>query len=213
MRRYKYLEKMFEEEMKKVLVFMKGFTPKERIKLARMTALWISNGSVPPTVLSVLINEHLVKDNLALDFLLEVFVTWRQEKGLSSLMTALKKGNIEGRYEKICCCVYCCIKFFCFILVIFFFFLILINRLMEFVPPNKRTEEYFRSVFEAVGLADIVKLHKAQASQEAKRDLQQLLLDDLADNRPLKDIILDLKEMAQKSGIPEHEVIGLVIIS
>lgn len=92
---------MFEEEMKKVLVFMKGFTPKERIKLARMTALWISNGSVPPTVLSVLINEHLVKDNLALDFLLEVFVTWRQEKGLSSLMTALKKGNIEGRYEKI----------------------------------------------------------------------------------------------------------------
>lgn len=208
MRRYKYLEKMFEEEMKKVLVFMKGFTPKERIKLARMTALWISNGSVPPTVLSVLINEHLVKDNLALDFLLEVFVTWRQEKGLSSLMTALKKGNIEGRCEKI----YCYIKFFCFILVIFFFLLTLINRLMEFVPPNKRTEEYFRSVFEAVGLADIVKLHKAQASQEAKRDLQQLLLDDLADNRPLKDIILDLKEMAQKSGIPEHEVIGLVII-
>lgn len=97
MRRYKYLEKMFEEEMKKVLVFMKGFSPKERIKLARMTALWISNGSVPPTVLSVLINEHLVKDNLALDFLLEVFVTWKQEKGLSSLMTALKRGGIEGR--------------------------------------------------------------------------------------------------------------------
>jgi len=81
---------------------------------------------------------------------------------------------------------------------------------MEFVPPNKRTEEHFRSVFEAVGLADIVKLHKAQASQEAKRDLQQLLLDDLAENRPMKDITLDLKEMAQRSGIPEHEVIGLV---
>lgn len=100
MRRYKYLEKMFEEEMKKVLVFMKGFSPKERIKLARMTALWISNSSVPPTILSVLINEHLVKDNLALDFLLEVFVTWKQEKGLSSLMTALKKGGIEGRYNR-----------------------------------------------------------------------------------------------------------------
>lgn len=83
---------------------------------------------------------------------------------------------------------------------------------MEFVPPNKRTEEHFRSVFEAVGLADIVKLHKAQASQEAKRDLQQLLLDDLAENRPMKDITLDLKEMAQRSCIPEHEVIGLVII-
>lgn len=43
MRRYKYLEKMFEEEMKKVLIFIKGFTPSERIKLARMTALWIGN--------------------------------------------------------------------------------------------------------------------------------------------------------------------------
>lgn len=85
-------------------------------------------------------------------------------------------------------------------------------RLMEFVPPNKRTEEHFRSVFEAVGLADIVKLHKAQASQEAKRDLQQLLLDDLAENRPMKDITIDLKEMAQRCVIPEHEVIGLVMV-
>lgn len=53
MRRYKYLEKMFEDEMKKILVFVKGFNEEERIKLARMTALWISNGSVPPSVLLV----------------------------------------------------------------------------------------------------------------------------------------------------------------
>jgi hypothetical protein len=32
---------MFEEEMKKVLVFIRGFQPIERVKLARMTALWI----------------------------------------------------------------------------------------------------------------------------------------------------------------------------
>lgn len=97
MRRYKYLEKMFEDEMKKILLYIKGFNEQERLKLARMTALWISNGSVPPTVLQVLINEHLVKDNLALEFLMEVFVTWKQEKGLQSLMTALKKGGLEGR--------------------------------------------------------------------------------------------------------------------
>jgi len=56
MRRYKYLEKMFEEEMKKILLFIKGFSDIERIKLARMTTLWISNGSIPPTVLQVLTN-------------------------------------------------------------------------------------------------------------------------------------------------------------
>lgn len=51
---------MFEDEMRKVLVFLKGFTEMERTKLARMTALWISNGSVPPSVLQVLINVSML---------------------------------------------------------------------------------------------------------------------------------------------------------
>lgn len=33
---------------------------------------------------------------------------------------------------------------------------------MDFVPPNKRTEEYFKSVFDEKGLQEIVKLHLAQ---------------------------------------------------
>nr|CAD7409170.1 unnamed protein product [Timema cristinae] len=169
MRRYKYLEKMFEDEMKKILVFIKGFSEQERIKLARMTALWISNGSIPPNVLLVLINEHLTKDNLALEFLMEVFVTWKMEKGLASMMTALKKSGIEG-------------------------------RLMEFVPLNKRTEDNFRSAFEERGLA----------SQEAKKDLQIQLEDQLSEGRSTKDIVTDLKEVAIKNGIPEHEVVALV---
>lgn len=64
MRRYKYLEKMFEDEMKKILIFIKWFNDSERIKLARMTALWLSNGSVPPTILHVLINVSLFFDLL-----------------------------------------------------------------------------------------------------------------------------------------------------
>lgn len=85
-----------------------------------------------------------MKDNLALDFLMEVFVTWKLEKGLASLMSALKRGGIEG-------------------------------RLMEYVPLNKRTEENFRAAFEDKGLADIVKLHKAQVKCSWEGDL--LLLD------------------------------------
>lgn len=142
-RRYKYLEKMFEEEMKKVLVFIKGFTPIERTKLARMTALWVASGAVPPTVLAVLNNEHLIKDGVALEFLLELFVTLKQERGIPALITALKKGSLEG-------------------------------RLMEFLPLNKRTDENFKTIFSERGLEDIVKLHKAQASQELKRELQSV---------------------------------------
>lgn len=134
---------MFEEEMKKVLVFIKGFQQIERVKLARMTALWVANGAVPPTVLAVLNNEHLIKDGVALEFLLELFVTLKQERGIPALITALKKGSLEA-------------------------------RLMEFLPLNKRTEENFKKTFADRGLEDIVKLHKAQASQEAKRELQSV---------------------------------------
>ncbi|XP_014270514.1 protein krasavietz [Halyomorpha halys] len=179
MRRYKYLEKMFEEEMKKVLVFLKGFSEQERIKLARMTALWISNGSVPPTILQVLINEHLIKDGLSLEFLLEVFVTWKQEKGMAGLTSGLKRGGLEG-------------------------------RLMEFFPPNKRTEEHLKSAFDDKGLSDLVKLHLAQASQEAKRDLQKELKEKLMDGQPIKEIVTDIRDAAAKHLISEQEIITLI---
>lgn len=96
-------------------------------------------------MLSVLNNEHLIKDEIALYFLIELFQTLKQEKGISALITALKKGQLE-------------------------------NRLMEFIPLNKRTEEYFKLVFFEKDLQDVVKLHKLQASQEAKRELQQVWL-------------------------------------
>lgn len=136
---------MFEDEMKKVLIFIKGFKPIERVKLARMTALWIGSGTVPPNVLAVLYNEHLIKDGIALDFLLELFVTLKQERGIPALITSLKKGQLE-------------------------------NRLMEFFPLNKRTDENFIKTFTDRGLEDVIKLHKAQASQEAKRELQSVSL-------------------------------------
>lgn len=53
-------------------------------------------------------------------------------------------------------------------------FFLLFRRLMDFFPTKKQTEEYLRSVFVEKGLAEVVKLHKAQASQEAKRELTQV---------------------------------------
>ncbi|XP_044745015.1 protein krasavietz [Coccinella septempunctata] len=96
MRRYKYLEKIFQDEIKKILVFVKYFSVEERLKLSVMVSLWISNGSIPFNVITVLNNSYLVKDNLALDFLIEVFKCWRQERGVNSLYSAIKKSNIES---------------------------------------------------------------------------------------------------------------------
>jgi hypothetical protein len=49
-----------------------------------------------------------------------------------------------------------------------------------------------------------------QASQEAKKDLQVQLYDELAEGRAAKDIVADAREFALRSGIPEHDVIALV---
>ncbi|CAG4985559.1 unnamed protein product [Colias eurytheme] len=179
MRRYKYLEKMFEEEMKKVLVYIKGFDAEQRIKLARMTALWLCNGCVPPSVLLVLVNEHLLKENVALEFVLEVFVTMKAERGVASLVTSLKKGQLEG-------------------------------RLLEFLPLNRRSEESLAAAFGARGLGEVVRLHRAQASQEARRELTRVLDDELADEKAVRDIIPELRDMALKNDIPDHEVVAII---
>merc|ERR1712200_150460 len=50
-RRYKYLEKMLTDEMKKILVFLRGFSDEHRTRLATLTAIWLSGGLVPPITL------------------------------------------------------------------------------------------------------------------------------------------------------------------
>ena len=47
---------MHEEEMNKILVYIKGFTDDERLRLAQITALWLASGQIPATTLRVLIN-------------------------------------------------------------------------------------------------------------------------------------------------------------
>ena len=47
---------MHEEEMTKLLVYLKGFTDDERTRLAQITALWLASGQIPSTILPVLIN-------------------------------------------------------------------------------------------------------------------------------------------------------------
>lgn len=41
--------------------------------------------------------EHLVKDNVALDFVLEVFITWKQERGVSNVVSGLKRSGLESK--------------------------------------------------------------------------------------------------------------------
>jgi len=96
-RQYKYLEKSLDDEMTKVLMFMKGFSDLQRTRLTTATYLLISSGLISPSCLSQLINEHLVKDGIALQFAHEFFSTWLTEKDFNSLLSNLKKAEIDGK--------------------------------------------------------------------------------------------------------------------
>lgn len=96
-RRYKYLEKTLEDEFKKILVFLKGFTPVERQKLAKVTAILLAGGQIPATVLSKTLQDHLVKDGIALDFIMIVFKVWQGEKDSATVWTAVRKAGLDSR--------------------------------------------------------------------------------------------------------------------
>ncbi|KAJ8936668.1 hypothetical protein NQ314_012208 [Rhamnusium bicolor] len=168
MRRYKYLEKLFQY-----------FQPSDRKKLSVMLYIWIANGSVPFNAVLVLNNSHLVKDHLALDFLIEMFKTWRQEKGVNSLHSAIKKSNIE-------------------------------SHLTSFIPDTKQSQQYFRNAFQDNGLEEILKLYNDQHQQQAKKELQVLLADSLGENKAQREIINEVKEIALKENIQEHETVCII---
>uniref|UniRef100_A0A1W7R927 Basic leucine zipper and W2 domain-containing protein 2 n=1 Tax=Hadrurus spadix TaxID=141984 RepID=A0A1W7R927_9SCOR len=96
-RRYKYLEKTLEDEFKKVMIFLKGFTPAERSKLAKVTSILIVGGQVPASVLANTLQDHLVRDGIALEFIMDVFQGWLLDKDSTSLWAALRKAGLDTR--------------------------------------------------------------------------------------------------------------------
>jgi len=180
-RRYKYLEKMHEEEMNKILVYLKGFTAPQRKALAQITALWLASGQLPATILPILINEHQVKDGLALEFLLELLSTLKTEKGGTAVVNVVKKSGTE-------------------------------SRLMEFFPSvnQQQTEDNFSKTFLSRDLPEIVTFRKAQAAQNTKNSLHRMVREAIEDEKPVKEIILEIKDSMTRTSIQEQDAIVMI---
>ncbi|XP_078378726.1 eIF5-mimic protein 2-like [Oculina patagonica] len=178
--RYRYLQKAFEDEIKKILLFLKGFTEDQRNKLAIVTGIILANGMASSTALSSLFNETLVKEGIALQFLTKVFQSMVKEKDFNSLSSSLRKAELE-------------------------------NKLLEFFPPNKQTQEMFEKHFNAHGLEKLVVFQKGQQALGTRRAFQQQLKEMLDNETPVKDMISTCKEEMKKSvELPEDDVAYLV---
>jgi len=181
MRRYKYLEKMHEEEMSKILVYLKGFTDDERVRLAQITALWLASGQIPANTLRVLINEHQVKDGLALNFFLEILTTLKGEKGSQGVSTIIKKSGLEAKLMDF------------------------------FPPINQQqTEENFAKVFSEKNLGEVVTFRKQHAATENKNTVLRMVREAIEEEKTPKEIIIELKDSVSKNNISEQDALVMI---
>ncbi|XP_056439556.1 eIF5-mimic protein 1 [Gadus chalcogrammus] len=96
-RRYKYLEKAFEEEIRKLLLFLKAFTESEQNKLAMLTGVLLANNDLPPPILVGLFSEGIVKEGISACFAVKMFKAWIAEKDANSVTMALRKSSLDKR--------------------------------------------------------------------------------------------------------------------
>uniref|UniRef100_UPI00398E8467 eIF5-mimic protein 1 isoform X1 n=2 Tax=Pristiophorus japonicus TaxID=55135 RepID=UPI00398E8467 len=96
-RRYKYLEKAFEDAIKKLLLFLKAFSASEQTKLATLTGILLANGSLPATILTSLFSDNLVKEGISASFAVKVFKAWMAEKDANAVTSSLRKSNLDKK--------------------------------------------------------------------------------------------------------------------
>jgi hypothetical protein len=91
------LEKTLEEEFTKIIKFLKGFAPEERTKLAKFTGVLLGGAQVHPQVLNSALQDHFIKDGIAMDFLITVLQVWLDDRDANTIWSAMKKAGVDQK--------------------------------------------------------------------------------------------------------------------
>ncbi|KZT10652.1 eukaryotic translation initiation factor 5C [Laetiporus sulphureus 93-53] len=95
-RRYKYLQKPLEDtSLPTLLQYMNRWPDAQREKLAVATALLISQGLASASCLQSLTKDHLVKNDVSINFITTIFRAFLAEQSMDHLAGALKRGGIK----------------------------------------------------------------------------------------------------------------------
>merc|ERR1712029_1017708 len=82
----------------------------------------------------------------------------------------------------------------------------------EFFPSNnqQQTEENFRRVFAEKDLPEVVAFRNQVAAANIRSELTRSINEAIADEKSVKDIIADVKDIVVKTGIAEQDVVVLI---
>lgn len=95
LRRYKFLQKSFQENVGKMMKYLKGFDEDTQTILAKSTAYGISQNMLAADVLQNLRTEQQLKEELALKFLTATLREWTQLASIDSMNMAMKKAHLD----------------------------------------------------------------------------------------------------------------------
>jgi len=176
-RRHRYLERIFQDEMKnRIIPCMKGYKDQERINLARITAMWMTANQLDASCLKHLFTDPLVKDDLALGFATEMFRTWLKLSNIRDIRSKLTAHGMEG-------------------------------KLMLLFPLNKRSMDNFEKHFSEAGLEQIIEYQKNYHLDVSKKKLQVYVKECISEEKSAKEIISSCEEMMKADKLNEHDVV------
>lgn len=179
-RRYKYLEKSLEEDLKKIVVFLRAFTSDDRLKLQKLFAYLLASGHISVAPLKTLLEQDLlVKEGLAFEFLLQVLQSWQTEKDASTVWAALRKSGLD-------------------------------SKLLDFLPKSKRTQATFSEHMHQYGLKQLLAYQEAQRVETLKKELSNEIQNQINDGASSKELISVVKDYMTEYSLSEHEVIVIV---
>ena len=180
-RRYKYLEKSLEEDLKKIVVFLRAFTADDRLKLAKLLAYLLASGHISIAPLKKLLEQDLlIKEGYGFEFLLQVLQTWQNEKDASTVWTALRKSGVD-------------------------------SKLLDFLPKSKRNQETFSKSMLEYGLQQLLAYQEVQRVETLKKELSQEIQTQINENGSTpKELISIIKDYMTEYSLTDTEVIVIL---
>ncbi|KNC86599.1 hypothetical protein SARC_01280 [Sphaeroforma arctica JP610] len=99
-RRYKYLIRTMNDNLRKNFKYLNIFSEVHLERLAKFIGHVLSTRDqqmIEPTVLNGLLVEHLVKEEMSLNFITIVFKNWLSKASIESFAQVMKKAGLDGR--------------------------------------------------------------------------------------------------------------------
>lgn len=180
-RRYKYLQVLLEEEMEKILKFVKAFSDEDQLKLAKCTGYFLSFGLVTAKPFMSLNQEAMVKEGIAATFLLQCLKTWLSETSLNSMSGGMRKAGLDTEV------------------------------LNFFPPNRRTMEYFTELAEKIGGMDDVVAWQKVQQLTGIKRNLQSDIIEMVSREEADADAVIEkVQEVMAESGMKETDVIAMI---